>query len=374
MLQYNVDFFNRALHSIHHDTVGDIDIDDDYISFQRNKIVIRHTDVKLLNMYIYITRDDYSYFGVVENVAPTQENTDEVTFKNFLTVFDEPVLFDTDTQLQDTAIEGISELTNEISLEEMLAELIEDTYVLTSDTMQQLPLVVNTTTSTWFWGFDLLSDIEEQHYCIVGLYSTLIVDAMKMYGIAIRVSPDFANGLIYLTIVNQSYRPAINVDGDLPNVTIKTLKANDRPTGINKLTVYNADDFSQSIDFYVFTDMTWSRFPDEEGKTRIRPVSREVRSATPDSTIEDQDAAFLLAAVDVAHGVLSGLEWDNLIELEVAVEDPVIQPLTIPFGQRISLWHKGTKYVSVLTGKKMTTKGMTLTFGSERIQLTKRSK
>lgn len=372
MLQYSIDFFDRALRNIHHDSAGDISIDDDYISFQRNKVVVRYTDVDLKDAYIYIERDDYSFFGVVTSVEPTKENTIEVSFKNFLAVFDEPVLFDTDWQLQDTEIEGVSELTNEMSLEETIEELLLKNYVDTDDLLQVLPISVTPVTETWSWGFNLISDAEEQHYCVVGLYSTVIVEAMKSYGIAIQVSPNFRTGVINLDIVNQSTLSAINVDGNLPNVEIKTLKTNDRPNGVNKLTVYNADDFSQSIDFYVFTDMSWGIDPDEEGKVRIFPVVRDVRTATPDSTMDDPAEAFSLAAVDVAHGVLSGLEWDNLIELEVATDDPLIQPIGLKFGQRISLWYKGTQYVSILTGKKMSTKGTTLTFGSERIQITKR--
>ena len=372
MLQYSIDFFDRALHNIHHDSAGDIDIDDDYISFQRNKVVIRYTDINLQDAYIFIGRDDYTFFGVVTSVSPTQENTIEVTFKNFLSVFDEPVLFDTDWQLQDTEIEGVSGLTNELSLEEAIEELLLATYVNTDDALQVMPINITPVTETWSWGFNLVSDVEEQHYCVVGLYSTVITEAMKSYGIAVQVTPDFLSGIINLDIVNQSRQPAVNIDGGMPNVVIKTLKANDRPNGVNKLTVYNADDFSQSMNFYVFTDMSWGIDPDEEEKTRIFPVVRDVRTATPDSTMDDPVEAFSLAAIDVAHGVLSGLEWDNLIELEVATNDPVIRPIGLKFGQRISLWYKGTQYVSILTGKKMSTKGTTLTFGSERIQITKR--
>ena len=374
MLQYSVDFFNRALENIHHDSVGDIDIDDDYISFQRNTIEVRYTNVSLLNMFIYIHRDEYSYFGVVVNSAPTLENTIQITFKNFLTVFDEDVLFDTDWQLQDTDVTGISSKTNSKSLEQMLEDLLKSNYVTTSDSLQRLPISVTSTTATRPWGFNLITDFEGQHYCIVGLYSMLIVNAMKQYGIAIQVTPDFDDKIIRLAIVNQSEQPAIDVDGNLKNVTIRTLKVNDRPTGVNKLTVYNTDNYAESVDFYVFTDRSWGIYPDAEGKTRITPVSRQIKNASPDYEISDPSAAFALAAIDVAYGVLSGLEWDNLIELEVAVNDPMLQPLTYKFGQRIALWYKGERYESILTGKKMSTKGMTLLFGSERIQLTKRSK
>lgn len=369
MRLYNVDFFDRSLNNIHHDSVGDLDIADDYISFQRNTMEIRYTDVSLANAYVYITRDNFEYFGVVVSAAPTNDNTVNVVYRNFLSVFDEDVLFNTNLQLQNTVVSGFSQKTNSKTLEKMLKDLISSYYVSNADTLQRLKITVTDETSTRPWGFNLKTDTEGEHYCIIGLYRVLIVNAMKKYGVGIYVHPDFENSTIRLRIKNQSVQPTINVDGNLHNLVVKTLKVNDRPDGVNKLTVYNTDGYSQSLDFYVHSNRTW----DVTNSDRITPVVREVKGAIPDSTIADPTEAFVIAAIDVAYGVLSGLEWDNLIELEMATDDPIIHPLDLIFGQTIDFWYKGTKYTSILTGRNITTKALTLIFGSERIQLTKRS-
>lgn len=370
MQSYNVDFFNRQLANVHHDTTGDIDVSDDYISLQNNTLEIRYTDVDLRDAYIYITSDDYQYFGVVVSAEPNDNDMLKVTYKGFLSVFDEEILFDTNLQQKKTTVEGTSGKTNSKTLERMLKDEIDKTYVANADTKQRLRINVTAETSTRPWGFNLKTDTTGQHYCIIGLYSVLIVNALKKYGVGIFVEPNFVTKTINLRIRNTSRLAAINIDGGLHNVVVKTLKVNDRPRGINKLTVYNTDDYDQSLDFYVYTDRTWG----VDDRNRITPVVRDVKSAMPDSSIEDPNDAFVIAAVDVAYGVLSGLEWDNLIELEMAFNDPLIRPMDLIIGQTINFWYKNSKYTSILTGREIKSQSVTLIFGSERIKLTKRFK
>lgn len=369
MLSYNVDFFNRQLANIHHDTVGDISVSDDYISLQNNTFEIRYTSIDLKDAYIYITRDDYQFFGAVMTAEPTSNDMLKITYRSFLSVFDEEILFDTNLQKK-TVISSTGSKTNSKTLERMLKDLIDSVYVTNSDTKQRLKINVVAETETRPWGFNLKTDTQGQHYCIIGLYSVLIVNALKKYGVGIFVEPDFQEKTITLRIINKSKQTALNIDGGLHNVVVKTLKVNDRPKGTNKLTVYNTDDYTQFVDFYVYTDRTWG----VDDRNRITPVVRDVRSAMPDSSIEDPDEAFALAAIDVAYGILSGLEWDNLIELEVAFSDPLIRPMELSIGQTINFWYKNVKYTSILTGRDITPQSVTLIFGSERIKLTKRFK
>ena len=111
-----------------------------------------------------------------------------------------------------------------------------------------------------------------------------------------------------------------------------------------------------------------------EDTDRITPVVREVKAAMPDSSIEDPDEAFVEAALDVAYGVLSGLAWNNLIELELAPADELVNPTALLFGQKIRLHYKEGTYESILTGRSITDESITLMFGSERISFTKRYK
>ena len=123
------------------------------------------------------------------------------------------------------------------------------------------------------------------------------------------------------------------------------------------------------MDFFVHTDRTFSV---DETQNRITPVVRDVKGTQPDSDVTDPSTAFAVAALDVAYSVFSGIEWDNLIELETFISDDNIRPMSMEIGQTIKLWYKGGTYQSILTGKTIGTDGITLLFGSERIQYSKR--
>lgn len=369
MVQYNVDFFTRDLVFVHNDSASITAITEDYISVQNNTIEIGLSEKVQNGQFLYMRSDIDTFFGVVTDVKPGKDVM-TVSYKSFLCLFDEDVLFDTDLQKQNTTNPSGGAKINSKSLERMLKDMIEETYVRSEDTAQNLRLIIEAETNTTQWGFNLKSDTEGTHYCIIGLYSVLLVNSLKKYGVALRAVPDFANRYLRIYIRAQSGFDVLDIDGDLDNVTVKTLKMNDRPNGTNKLTVYNTDDYSLSLDFYVHSDRSWS----VDDTDRITPVVREVKAAMPDSSIEDPDEAFVEAALDVAYGVLSGLAWNNLIELELAPADELVNPTALLFGQKIRLHYKEGTYESILTGRSITDESITLMFGSERISFTKRYK
>jgi len=369
MRQYNVDFFTRDLEYVHNDTASITELTEDYVSIQNNTIEIGLTDKVQNGNLIYMKSDLDTFFGVVTNVKPGEDIL-TVSYKSFLCLFDEDILFDTNLQKQNTVNPGGGAKINSKSLEQTISDIIEETYVYSDDSLQNLRIIVEAETRTPRWGFNLKSDTEGTHYCIIGLYKVLLVNALKKYGVALRAVPDFASGYIRIYIRAQSGFDVLDVDGDLGNVAVKTLKVNDRPNGTNKLTVYNTDDYNLYLDFYVHPDRSW----DLEDEDRISPVVREVKAAMPDSMTEDPGEAFVTAAMDVAYGVLSGLAWNNLIELEFSPGDELVKPEELLFGQKVRFWYKDGVYESILTGRSITDKAVTLIFGSERISFTKRYK
>lgn len=365
MRRYDAIFFDQDLVYQHHDSISDPGIKNDYIAMQNNTMEISLTDKVKVGQYVNLQSEDYSFFGVVTDVKP-EEHGLKVSFKSFLSVFDEDILFDTDYQKKNTINPDGGGKINAYSLEETIKYIIEDNYVYSDDDLQNLSIAVTATDNVKRWGLNLTSDTEGSHFCLIGLYKVLIVNAMKCYGVALRVKPDFHNRVINITITTSSRM--LDIDGDLGNVVIKTLTVDDRPNGTNKLTVYNTTDYSQYIDFYVHPDKSWSL----EDTDRIFPVVRDVKGAYPDSTIEDPDEAFETAALDVAYGLLSEQTWNNLIEMETSANDEIINPLGLDFGQTIRLHYNDSVYESILTGVEVTSKSVLLTLGSERINFTKR--
>lgn len=364
MLPYNIEFFRNnmgQLEYVHRDMASHIVIDDDYISGNTSSLEIGSTELVKNGDYIYIRNDEVNFFGVVADVAPGEYKT-QISYRPFITVFDEDFLFDTHRQgTRSTAV----------SLEQTLVDYLTSLYVNPSDPYQKLPITVSTdiptAQQTTRWSLNLTPDTAGDHYTIIGLYTVLIVNSLKKYGVAIRVRPSITQKKVILTVTKSSQR--LNIDGDLDNVTVKTLKYNERPTGVNKLTVYNTENYSVSVDFFVHTDRTFSV---DETQNRITPVVRDVKGTQPDSDVSDPSTAFAVAALDVAYSVFSGIEWDNLIELETFISDDNIRPMSMEIGQTIKLWYKGGTYQSILTGKTIGTDGITLLFGSERIQYSKR--
>lgn len=362
MLQYSVDIFDRSMEFIGHTIIDNVKLDDDYIAAKTNTIEFATIDATITNGdFIRLQNEQATFFGVIVDSTPGKYLT-SLQFKPFISIFDELFLFDTKTQ-------GTNPNVSHMTLERTIQYYINAMYVNNSDTLQNLPIMVSidsSITQTAQWSLNITPDVKESHYSIIHLYSVLIVNALKKYGVVIKVNPSFSDRTIYLTITKKSQE--FKIDANLDNVLVKTLKYNDRPTGTNKLVAYNDQDYTQSITFYVHTDRTWS----VDDVNRITPVVVETRSVTPDDEFEDPLEGFASAALDLAYSTLSGLQWDNLIELEVSSVDKNIEPNTMEVGQTVSIWYKGGKYTSILTGKIISTNSTTLLFGSERIEYSKR--
>lgn len=357
MRQFNVEFFDRSLTFKHRDSVYDPIIDDDYISAVTNTLEISSTSAVKPGYFVYITNENVKFFGIVTDAAPGEVIT-TVSYKPFITLFDEEFLMDCYDQGTGTK--------SHPDLETSMQDYMKQMYVTTSDNSKKLNLnITNSVPSssrTTNWSFYILPDREESHYSIVNLYSNIIVNALKMYGVVIRVQPVFSEKRIDLFIEKRT--TLFNIDANLDNVVVKTLKYNDRPTGTNKLVVYNSDNYSLSpAIFYVHPDRTW----DLNDTNRITPVVTKIASVTP-----DQETGFAGAAVDLAYSTLSGAEWDNLIELVTAANDSLIRPMSLHTGQVVSVWYKGGQYTSILTGRGFEGNQVTLYFGSERIKYSKR--
>lgn len=364
MLQYNVEFFDRNLIYVYSCVIDGVPIEDDYISIKVTKIDIPATQEVSNGDFIRVQSDRVNFFGVVSDVSPGKYKT-TIAFKPFISLFDEDFLFDTSTQ-------STTE-TQHPTLEQTLLYYIGSIYVNPDDEYQQLPVSIEIdplVTQTQKWSFNITPETEGSHYRIMNLYSSLIVRALKEYGVAIDVIPDFSEKNISLVITKRL--SAFKIDADLNDINVNAIKFNDRQEGINKLEVYNTENYAQCLTFYVHNDRTW----DTEDTNRILPVARSVRSVAPSYYEEEADAdeAFIDAAFDIAYSALSGLAWDNYIELEVYYSDPNVDPLSIDIGQLVTVIYKGARYTSILTGRVFSDETITLLFGSERIDFTKQRK
>lgn len=360
MRQFNVDIFDRSLSYVCNGQTSISSIDDDYLSPKTNILSIPRVSAEIIAGYfIRLQNDDTEFFGVITDVSPGEYET-TIQFSSFITVFNETILFW-------VGFQGL-EAGHANPLEGVIAYHIEIYYVTTTDTLMRLPLniyVDPNITEIKQWTLGITRTKEEIDFTTLSIYADLIVPALKRYGVSLIVTPDFNRKMIDIKVTRSS--KTLNIDGDLDDVTVRTLKYNNRPLGTNKLEVVNNNNTNTKVTYYVHPNMTF----DTSNTNRITPVAFETRMVVPR---EDTTASFQEAALEEAYNVFSGAAWDNLIELEVAPDNKNVRPLELEIGQKIMLWYEGASYTSILTGKIIEDSCIVLLFGSERIEYTKRSK
>lgn len=360
MQQFNVDVFDRSLSYVCNEQTTINSLDDDYLSPRVNTITISNVDKEVIAGYfIRLQNDDTEFFGVITDVSPGEYET-TIQFSSFITVFNETILFW-------VGFQGL-EAGHVNPLEGVIAHHIRTYYVTTTDRLMYLPLNIYVDpgiTEIRQWTLGITRTKEEINFTTLSIYADLIVPALKRYGVSLIVTPDFNRKMIDIKVTRSS--KTLNIDGELNDVTVRTLKYNNRPLGTNKLEIVNNLNTNTTITYYAHPDMTF----DTNNTNRITPVAFETRMVVPQ---ENTTASFQEAALIEAYNVFSGAAWDNLIELEVAPDNQNILPMEMEIGQKVTLWYKGATYSSILTGKIIEDHKIVLLFGSERIEYTKRAK
>lgn len=360
MRQFNVDIFDRSLSYVCNGQTSISSIDDDYLSPKTNILSIPRVSAEIIAGYfIRLQSEDIEFFGLITDVSPGEFET-TIQFSSFISIFDEVILFW-------VGFQGL-EAGHVNPLEGVIAYHIEIYYVTTTDTLMRLPLNVYVDpniTEIKQWTLGITRTKEDIDFTTLSIYADLIVPALKRYGVSLIVTPDFNRKMIDIKVTRSS--KTLNIDGDLDDVTVRTLKYNNRPLGTNKLEVVNNNNTNTKVTYYVHPDMTF----DTSNTNRITPVAFETRMIVPQ---EDTTASFQEAALEEAYNIFSGAAWDNLIELEAAPDNQNILPMEMEIGQKVTLWYKDATYSSILTGKIIEDHKIVLLFGSERIEYTKRAK
>lgn len=353
MKVYNVEIFSRSFVLRGHTNVEEVEFTEDYLSPDSNQVTLLNVDASLGD-YIRISADDVEYFGIISSVTSRDEELVEITFESFLTLFDTDCMFDTDWQGGST------------SLEQTLANLITNMFISNSDTsMNVTGLSVVTTSTTSGWGFNLKSDTENMHHCIINLLNVLIIRAMEKYRVRIKVVPDIQNQTITLRI-GRNTADAVTVEADLPNVISKNVVIKETNNDVNKLVVYNTENYTTTRVYYLHPNGTYNT----TNSNRIIPVVQEIRGTAPERNGDTITKTFAQMADSEAAEVFGSIEYNNLIELEMLNDDSLIKPYQMEVGQVVNVISDGVSYISILTGRKIE-QTTTLTFGTVRLDLTK---
>ena len=380
MKPYNVEIFNRQFELLAHTNVDDIVLDYDYLSPNDSELDIRLSgffdtfasqavipeggmlralsipaleglmDAVGVGAYIRLQCDDTDIFGVITSITTSDDALlTKVGIQPFPSaIFATEVLFDTNQQ-------------GTVALETVIANLITASWISNADTLQNIPgLTVTTTSSTVAWGMNLKSDTEGMHHCIIDFYDVLIRRALEEYGIAVHTSVDFQNGAINLTIGKVVGTQTI--EADLPNVFDRTFLINESSKNTNKLDVYNSANYTSTIIYYKHTDGTYNT----TNSDRLYPVVREVQAVEV-----GEGSTFAQAAASAAASVFGEVTYNNLIEIKCLYDDELIRPKELEIGSVVTVIHEGNAYSSILTGYQLENNVVNLIFGSIRADLTK---
>lgn len=352
MRQYSVEIFDRSFNLVAHTNTGLITHSEDYLSPVSNELTIFNCEVSKGD-YIRLKSGQDEFFGIVNSVTTNSEKTITVSYGSFLTLFDTDVLFDTNLQ-------GTS------TLEQVIANLITAMFISNSDTnMNVQGLSVATQGSTTNWGFNLKSDTENKHHCIINFYDVIIARALEKYSVRIKVVPNIQAKTIRLTVGKSTANKAV-IESDLSNVVEKNIVIKETNNDVNKLVVYNTENYTTTRIFYRHPDDSY----DTINSNRIVPVVQEIRGTAPEYDGETVSKTFVTMANSEAADVFGSIDYNNLIELVVANDDSLVRPYEMEIGQTARIISKGKRYESILTGKAVGDKTV-LTFGTIRLDLTK---
>lgn len=356
MKVYNVEIFSRSFILKSHTNVEGVEFSEDYLSPDVNELTVQSINASLGD-YIRITADNVEYFGIIDSVTSTDESLVELKYKSFLTLFDTDCMFDTNWQGGST------------SLEQTLANLITNMFISNSDTSMNVPgLSVTTTSTTSNWGFNLKSDTENMHHCIINLHDVLIVRSMEKYKVRIKVVPNAQNKTITLRI-GRNTAASVTVEADLPNIIHKNVIIKETDNDVNKLVVYNTENYTTTRTYYLHPNGTYNT----TNSDRIVPVVQEIRGTAPERDGSTITKTFAQMADSEAAEVFGSIEYNNLIELEMLNDDSLVKPYNMEVGQVVNVISDRVTYYSILTGRKVE-QTTTLIFGTIRLDLTKRLK
>lgn len=350
MSLYRVDFFDRSLNNTHHDVIDALTIDEDYLAPENSEFSINYTNAVKASDFVYIS-GAFNFLGVVTSVTDSNYLT-KISVKPFISMFDANILFDTDLQGQSSTK----------SLESVLESTIKKYWITSGDSSENLPILqTNCFSSTLNWGFNLKSDTENQHYCIINFYSVLIARSLTKYGITITPRINFQTKKIVLNI--GAISEIQSVQADLPGIEIRSFDINRDTQTINKIFVYNTENYSSVRTYFLHTDGSYDR----TDSNRVTPVVFDVKAVTP-----SQDLTFEKLADDEASNTFGNIDWNSLIELEVDLNNSAVNPLEYRIGTPSNIWHYGSVYNTILTCKTCSEKNIVLSYGAVRTTLTKK--
>ena len=349
MQVFNVEFFDTDFNPICNFLASEFKHSMDYLTLSTNELKIHKADDVNIGNYIRITSEEDEFVGIVSAIESLDDDMKNIKYNSFMSLFDAKILFDTNDQ-------------GKGSVELEIVKIIREYFIKNEDSEQNIfGMDVIATTSTLEWGFNLKSDVQDMHRCVINFYKSIIVRAFEKYGVVVSFKIDVQNKRINVSVGKNKSLPVI-IEADMSNVIRKNIVIKKNENSTNKLIVYNETDFIQKITYYAHPGGNY----DQSNMERMFPVVCDIKHAKAEG-----NSTFADAAKKIASDVFSVVKHNNLIELWVLNDDNLIGVKNLEIGQECRIMSNGVEYLSVLSGKERsdTTR---LIFGTVRLDLTKK--
>lgn len=309
-------------------------ISEDYLTLEKTTFRAKNISAQKGDFIRVSEQNDTAiYEGVVDDVQSDKAGT---------TISAQPLmsLFDVDVHFDRTASSNI---------ETFIAGIIEENFISSGDSLQNIAGMTVETTSATTGALNLKDNIHS--------FYEIITKSLTAYGIAVNMSLDVQNKALAVTVGKVT--GTATIEANLKAITEKSIIIGDSYGGLNKVTIYNKADEAQTVTYFLHTDGSVST----EGTNRVTPVFFSAKFL---DTEEDFDTA----AYQKAYDVLTPSAYDNLIELTVAKDCGVLDA-AMQMGTEVLVIDGENSYKSILTGRTTTGKSVKLSFGVVRADLTK---
>ena len=351
MRPYNVEVFTQRFEMVANSNISEMEHKEDYLSSDENAVTVFPMPGIAKEDYIRISRGDEEYAGVITEITygtDRSKNLQTISYKPLMEVLNTDILFDVDLQ-------------NTGTLEQFIADRITEMFIENEDAAQNIRgLSVEVLTQTPDWYFHITPRDSGGHYNIVNLIDSVIIPAMEKYGVLVNPVLDIQSRTIRIEIGKAS-AGTFTIEADLPNVIQKKITIKSVSSDVNKLIIYDADDYETKRVYYLHSDLSY----DTKDEDRITPVNCEITSVKV-----EEGHSFESAAISEAYNKFANLSYSNLIELTAMKGDSLIHPEQMQFGQVVRIISDGAQYTSILTGREIG-KNIKLVFGTVRLDLTK---
>lgn len=363
MKPYNVEIFDREMKYVCNTVCDEVKYKSDYLDPERWTLDLNGITPPEVNYFIHVQRDSEDYIGIIQKYVEKNDGTISVTVSEFPSFFDVNLIVPVDDM-------------KNYSLEQYISKWITDLFI-SGDTSMKLPLVVeiDTTTEDWVLEYELKNEPQEDEpappvlVAEMNLFDDIILPAFLQYQIRLDYSINLKTKQIVINI-GKNTLPSFVIESELPNILNKEITIKKSSKTINKVIVYDTEDYNHFITYYLHTDDSY----DTEDRDRIQPVFYEIQEASKE--VEEQEGVevviktFEESALEKAESSFKKNKYTNLIELEMFIDDDLINPTQLKIGQVVSVISEGMIYESILTGVQLNNK-IKLIFGTIRLELTK---